>query len=193
MMGDGLIAQHVLSFQTGTQYVPDTDPPSVLAIYVSDGSDTPVSLPTDNSTSITLNVSPATSIIVEFDEGMSPSSVDPNSFSLIDQNNPTTPINGTFRFFNKALPEPFVEIHPEDAERHGITSDHVVRVVSRRGQVEARARVTDRIRDGTVFLPYHFGYLAGTHRAINNLTNRSFDEFAGQPAYKACAVRIEKL
>jgi hypothetical protein len=101
VMGDGLLTQYILSFQTGTQYVPDTDPPSVSEIFVSDGTDTPISLPTDNSTSITLNVSPATSIIVDFDEGMSASSFDPNTFSLIDQNNPTTPINGTFRFFNK--------------------------------------------------------------------------------------------
>ncbi len=101
LKGDGLQAQHVLSFKTGTQYVPDTDPPSVVAIYVSNGTRNLVSLPIGDTSSITLDISPATSIIVDFDEGMTPGSFTPNTFSLIDQNNPTTPLNGTFRFFNK--------------------------------------------------------------------------------------------
>ena len=49
------------------------------------------------------------------------------------------------------------------------------------------------IRQGAVFVPYHYGYLAGEEQAVNSLTVRSFDEFAKQPEYKACAVRLETV
>lgn len=90
----------------------------------------------------------------------------------------------------RALPEPFVDLHPEDAARAGVSDGAHVFVESRRGRVRARARVGDRIRQGSVFVPYHFGYLAGEELAVNSLTIRAFDETAKQPEYKACAVRL---
>ncbi len=98
--GDGLQSQYLLSFSTGTQYTPDTDPPSVSAIWVSNGTTDLVQLPLTGGT-VTMNISPATSVIVEFDEGMLSSSFDSTTFSLIDQTNPTNPLNGSWRFFNK--------------------------------------------------------------------------------------------
>jgi hypothetical protein len=104
MLGDGLETTHILNFQTGTQYTPDTDPPSVLGIWVSNGTSNVVELSITDPT-VTMNISPATTIIVEFDEGMLQSSFlctgTNSTFSLIDQTNPTNPINGSFRFFNK--------------------------------------------------------------------------------------------
>jgi ferredoxin-nitrate reductase len=93
---------------------------------------------------------------------------------------------------NHAVPEPFVEIHPRDADELAVGDGDLVEVSSRRGRIKARARVTETMREGAIFVPYHFGNLAGPDQAVNSLTNRAFDEFAHQPEYKACAVRVTK-
>ena len=93
---------------------------------------------------------------------------------------------------NNAVPEPFVEIHPRDAGELAVEDGDLVEVSSRRGRIKARARVTETMREGAIFIPYHFGDLAGPDQAVNSLTHRAFDEFAHQPEYKACAVRVTK-
>ena len=99
---------------------------------------------------------------------------------------------GRVERLNRAVPEPFVEIHPRDADELAVEDGDLVEVSSRRGRIEARARVTETIREGAVFVPYHFGDLAGPNQAVNSLTIRSFDELAHQPEFKACAVRVDK-
>ncbi|WP_051114096.1 molybdopterin oxidoreductase family protein [Actinopolymorpha alba] len=88
----------------------------------------------------------------------------------------------------KAAPNPFVELHPDLAERHGIADGDDVRVTSRRGSATAPARVTDTIRVDTVFMPFHW---AGAGRA-NSLTNPALDPTSRMPEFKVCAVRLEK-
>jgi anaerobic selenocysteine-containing dehydrogenase len=68
----------------------------------------------------------------------------------------------------------------------------LVEVSSRRGRIKAPARLTETMRAGAIFVPYHFGDLAGPDQAVNSLTIRSFDESAHQPEFKACAVRVTK-
>jgi len=99
---------------------------------------------------------------------------------------------GKIDVLNKAVSEPFIEIHPDDAKKNKVKESDMVKVSSRRGSATVRATITDSIIKGAVFIPYHFGYLAGEDKAVNNLTNRSFDEAAKQPEYKACAVKIKK-
>ncbi len=86
------------------------------------------------------------------------------------------------------VPEGMVEIHPQDAARLGINDLDVVRVTSRRGEVTAKADVTEAIRPGVVFMTFHFA-----EAAANVLTNPVLDPTAKIPEYKACAVRIEPL
>lgn len=86
-----------------------------------------------------------------------------------------------------ASPEAFVEIHPDLAERFGITEGSKVRVVSRRGEIVVSARLTDDIRSDTIFVPFHW---AGTGRA-NLLTNPALDPMSRMPEFKVCAVRVE--
>jgi assimilatory nitrate reductase catalytic subunit len=86
-------------------------------------------------------------------------------------------------------PEPRVEIHPWLAERLGVHDGERVRVASRRGHVDLRARVVATIRPDTVFIPYHW---AGALSA-NSLTQRAYDPTAGIPEFKVSAVRIERL
>ncbi|QKG18982.1 molybdopterin oxidoreductase family protein [Actinomadura verrucosospora] len=85
-----------------------------------------------------------------------------------------------------AAPGPFVELHPDLAERLGVEDGQDVKVESRRGAATAAARVTDAIRRDTVFMPFHW---AGEGRA-NLLTGTALDPVSRMPEFKVCAVRI---
>jgi formate dehydrogenase alpha subunit len=89
---------------------------------------------------------------------------------------------------DQEVPEGYVEISPEDAERLGLGKSAQVRVVSRRGQIETRAWITRRVPPGVVFIPFHFA-----EAAANVLTNPALDPIAKIPEYKVAAVRIEKV
>jgi len=89
---------------------------------------------------------------------------------------------------NQEVPEGYVEISPEDAERLGLAKSEQVRVVSRRGEIETRAWITRRVPPGTVFIPFHFA-----EAAANVLTNPAVDPVAKIPEYKVAAVRVEKV
>jgi len=82
-------------------------------------------------------------------------------------------------------PEARVEIHPADAEIHGISDGMPVRVTSRRGEIVVRATVTEKTTVGVVFLPWHFH-----EAAANLLTIDALDPQAKIPEFKACAVQV---
>ncbi len=86
-------------------------------------------------------------------------------------------------------PQTLVEISPEDAAKLGINGSDIIRVKSRRGEVIAKAVVTDRVTPGMVFANFHF---PGEQNA-NNLTIAALDPIAKIPEYKVCAVKIEIL
>jgi ferredoxin-nitrate reductase len=88
-------------------------------------------------------------------------------------------------------PEPVLEVNPADAERHGIDHGTVATVRSRRGAVQARVRVTDRIRTGTVFLPMHWGASQPTSCEANRLMHELGCSISKQPELKAAAVNLE--
>ncbi len=87
---------------------------------------------------------------------------------------------------NRMAPTPKVEIHPDTANKYGISDAHEVILVSRRGSVRMTAKVTKAIRKDTVFAPFHWG----GDQAINALTNPEQDPISGMPEFKACAVKI---
>jgi formate dehydrogenase alpha subunit len=82
-----------------------------------------------------------------------------------------------------------VAVNPADAEKLGLGDGEGVRVVSRRGELEGFARLTEAVKQGTVFAP--FVKINGS--AANFLTNPALDPSARIPEYKACAVRLERL
>jgi ferredoxin-nitrate reductase len=87
-------------------------------------------------------------------------------------------------------PEPILEVHPRDARRAGVRDGDFVEVISRRGKALAQTRVTETIREGTCFLPFHWGRRFGFYKAANNLTLSDRDPISQQPELKACAVRL---
>lgn len=76
-----------------------------------------------------------------------------------------------------------VTIHPGDAKALGIQNGHIVTITSRRGSLEARARVTGTIQPGCIFLPMH-------DERVNRLTLSVVDPHSRQPSYKHCAVKV---
>ncbi len=85
------------------------------------------------------------------------------------------------------MPEGFIEINPQDAEAMGIMHDDQVSIASRRGEVTAKAMLTERVLPGMVFMPFHFA-----ESSANVLTNPALDPVCKIPEYKVCAVRVKK-
>ncbi len=81
----------------------------------------------------------------------------------------------------------FIEINTADADALGIADGDRVRVSSRRGSVETRARVSGKTSPGETWMPLHF-----QDGNCNWLTIAALDEVAKVPEYKVCAVRVEK-
>jgi predicted molibdopterin-dependent oxidoreductase YjgC len=84
--------------------------------------------------------------------------------------------------------DPFVEMNPEDAEALGIEDGDWVRLVSRRGELEARAAIGERVYPGLVWMALHFA-----EAKVNWLTHDVGDSLIGTPEYKTSAVRVEPL
>jgi predicted molibdopterin-dependent oxidoreductase YjgC len=82
--------------------------------------------------------------------------------------------------------EPFFEISAEDASNLGLADGALARLVSRRGELEAVARVTDRVYPGLVWMALHFA-----QAKVNWLTHDVGDSLIGTPEYKVSAVRVE--
>jgi anaerobic selenocysteine-containing dehydrogenase len=99
-----------------------------------------------------------------------------------------------------AAPDVWVELSPADAERAGIAEGDLVRVESRRGRIEGKARLSG-VREGVVFAPFHYGHRDtpdGTQpdehpRAANELTITAWDPVSKQPQFKVAAVRLTRL
>jgi anaerobic selenocysteine-containing dehydrogenase len=80
----------------------------------------------------------------------------------------------------------YVEINPADAAKLRIQRHSVVKISSRRAEIQATAFVTPTVQPGQLFMPMHY-------REVNRLTFPAFDAYSRQPSYKACAVKIEAL
>jgi formate dehydrogenase major subunit/formate dehydrogenase alpha subunit len=85
-------------------------------------------------------------------------------------------------------PESLVEINLLDAANAGIADGQHMRIASRRGEIIARAWVTDRVEPGLIFATFHCA-----EGSANWLTNGVLDPISKTPEYKACAVRIEAV
>ncbi|WP_036283968.1 molybdopterin oxidoreductase family protein [Microbacterium luticocti] len=90
----------------------------------------------------------------------------------------------------QAAPAMWVEVSPTDAAARGIREGDIVRVTSRRGHIEAPARVS-HVREGVVFAPWHYG--GDTLTAANELTLTAWDPVSKQPEFKVAAVRLQKV
>lgn len=81
-----------------------------------------------------------------------------------------------------------LEINPVDAKELGLEDGDIVKVSSRRGEMETRVKVTDISPKGVVFMTFHFG-----ETPTNVLTNPAMDPVSHTPEFKVCAVKVEKI
>ena len=84
--------------------------------------------------------------------------------------------------------EELVEINPKDASALGIADGDEIKVISRRGEVVAKAKVTEVSPVGVISMTFHFA-----ESPTNVLTNPALDPVSKMPELKVCAVRIEKI
>lgn len=95
----------------------------------------------------------------------------------------TRKVNG----LNEIEPEAVVEINPADADSLKITDGDKVKVISRRGKITTKVKVTEESPPKVVYMSFHFA-----ESSANVLTNPALDPISKIPEFKVCAVRIEK-
>ncbi|MEK6770666.1 MAG: nitrate reductase [Pseudomonadota bacterium] len=87
---------------------------------------------------------------------------------------------------NKFSPTPYMEMNPDAAVRLGIRHGEYARLTSRRGDAVVMVQLTQRVAPDAVFIPFHF------HECVNRVSLGLLDPHSRQPAYKQCAVHIER-
>jgi formate dehydrogenase alpha subunit len=85
------------------------------------------------------------------------------------------------------ITEGFLELNTEDAAKISVNQGDWVTITSRRGTIDAKAMVTKRIAQGSVFMPFHF-----IESCANILTNPAHDPICKIPEFKVCAVNVVK-
>jgi predicted molibdopterin-dependent oxidoreductase YjgC len=79
-------------------------------------------------------------------------------------------------------------MNPQDASDLDITDGELVRVSSRRGEMNSRVLITDRSPRGMIFTTFHF-----KESPVNMLTNDALDPTGKIPEYKVCGVKVVKI
>jgi len=96
---------------------------------------------------------------------------------------------GRVQLLESLAPEAWLELNPADAERLRVGSGDLVSLSSERGRLPPiQVRVTAVVRQGEVFVPFHFDECS-----INLLTMDEFDPISREPNYKQCAVRVDRI
>ena len=85
-------------------------------------------------------------------------------------------------------PEAVACLSPSDLARMGVAGGETIRVATRRGVIELKARVDSSVPNGVVFIPFCFA-----EAAANLLTNPALDPVGKIPEFKFCAARVEKV
>ena len=88
------------------------------------------------------------------------------------------------------LPEPFVEVHPDDAAKAGVTEGGFARVTTDYGQCTLKVVVSERQQRGMLFAPIHWSDDNASAARVGALVTPFTDPFSGQPENKATPVSI---
>ncbi len=93
---------------------------------------------------------------------------------------------GTIKILDNLAPEAWVELSPKDAKKLQVQSGDRISLSSARGRVDnVIVRVTQGVREGTIFVPFHYN-----KQLINTLTQSLFDPKSFEPNYKQTAVQL---
>lgn len=92
------------------------------------------------------------------------------------------------------ISEAFAEINPSDAVKLEIDEGQILLIKSRRGEVQVKAKLSNSIKAGVIFLPMHWGKILGSDlNRANNLTSTLVDPISKEPDFKYCAVQVTKF
>jgi assimilatory nitrate reductase catalytic subunit len=91
---------------------------------------------------------------------------------------------------SRHIPEPYVEIHPLDAAPAGVVDGRLTCVETSRGEAVVVARVSDRQRRGSVFMPMHWTDAFAPSGRANATTSGAVDPVSGQPEFKHTPARV---
>jgi ferredoxin-nitrate reductase len=98
---------------------------------------------------------------------------------------------GKVNKLNQHISESYVEIHPIDAAKRHIKENDVVEIFNARGNVRVKAKLSDDIKPGVVFMPMHWGKVLNSDlNRVNNLTNNLVDPKSKEPDFKFSAVEV---
>ncbi len=92
---------------------------------------------------------------------------------------------------SRHLAQPFIEIHPEDAQSQGIKDKTLVKVFSPYGRALLKAKVTDAVAKGSVFVPIHWTQQFSNASIVSALIPSEVDPLSGQPESKHARVTLE--
>jgi assimilatory nitrate reductase catalytic subunit len=88
--------------------------------------------------------------------------------------------------------EPFVQLHPLDAARFGLTLGDLVEVATAAARIVVRLESTDAVTPGQAFVPMHWGSVFASNARVCTLIPAAVDAISGQPELKAAPVRVRR-
>ena len=91
------------------------------------------------------------------------------------------------------LPEPYVDLHAQDALLAGIRDGELVRVITQWGSMAGRLRTSGEIARGAVFVPIHWNAVNSSDARVGALVNPVVDAISGEPEFKHTPARVEPL
>jgi len=93
---------------------------------------------------------------------------------------------GTIGILEDLAPEAWIDMSPKDAVKLKVKSGDRIALSGTRGRVEdVIVKISETVREGNVFVPFHFN-----EQLINNITIAEFDPKSFEPNYKQCAVQL---
>jgi assimilatory nitrate reductase catalytic subunit len=92
---------------------------------------------------------------------------------------------------NNHIPEPYIDMHPQDALLYGVREDELVRVSSRWGSMVARLKCSGEMPRRMVFVPIHWNGAFSSDARVGAVVNPAVDPISGEPEFKHTPVRVE--
>ncbi|MCM8804994.1 MAG: formate dehydrogenase subunit alpha, partial [Candidatus Omnitrophica bacterium] len=94
-------------------------------------------------------------------------------------------MTGKVKGIKEIVGEDFFVMNEEDAKENKIKEGDKIKVISKRGEVTLKVKLSNKLQRGTIFIPFHF--------YANILTHTQLDPYSKIPEFKICAVKISKI
>jgi assimilatory nitrate reductase catalytic subunit len=92
---------------------------------------------------------------------------------------------------NTHKPEPYLEIHPSDAEQLQLQPNALAKITSRWGSMIARVQIDNAQKPGNVFVPMHWNDQNASRGRVGALVNPAVDPYSKQPESKHTPVNVQ--